>query len=206
MYFKSYQDLIKYIDGLNIYGGWKINDGLMNKRGEYVRNKGYVNELRDVFNNKSLFYKSVAISEIVTWLDNFVHLRRVFKELRKIVDGQLLNRTEIVFEYVIEMSKLSRVDVIIKHGDNLCLVEFSLVNSFNRMKRAYQQKRIELMIYKDLMYNYVPSSYFICVLPFISLFEYKEKSILRKHVDSNIKQAKFAAEYIAKYVINKKTR
>ena len=204
LYFNSLESCLKYIKELNIYGGWKINDGLMNARGKYIENKSYVNELRDTFNSKKLFHKSVAISEIVTWLDSFTHLTRIIESLRSYLSVDQFDKTEVIFEYVIEMSKLSRVDTIFKYGNNLCLLEFSLVNSFERMKRAYQNKRVELMIYKDLMLNYLSSDYKIVLLPFISLYEHKDRKLVKKHLESNLKQAEFAAKYISRYLYTKK--
>lgn len=201
LYFKTLDGCLKYIRGLDIYGGWKINDGLMNDRGKHIENKTYVNELRNTFNAKRLFHKSVAISEIVTWLDSFIHLTRIIEYLQKINQQEILSDTQVIFEYVIEMSKLSRIDVIFKYKKRLCLIEFSLVNSFTRMKKAYQNKRIELMIYKDLMLNYLPNDYKVVVLPFISLYEYKDKKTVKKHLESNLKQAEFAARYIDAYIL-----
>ncbi len=202
LYFKGISGFKKYLKEINVYGGWKIESGLMNDRGKLIDKKNYVAKLRNQFNKKKLFYKSVSISEIVTWLDTFVHITRIIEQLEYEIEKSILNQIEIIFEYVIEMSKMARVDVIFKYKYKMCLMEFSLVNGFNRMRRAYEKKRIELMIYKDLMRNYISEEYKIIVFPFIALFEYSDKTDILKHIESNEKQACFAAEYLAKYVIN----
>ena len=75
-YFNNPNDFKKFINSLNIYNDWKIGKGTMNSRGESIRNKGYTNFLRDKFNSKRMFRRSVSISEIVSWLDSFVIMRR----------------------------------------------------------------------------------------------------------------------------------
>ena len=191
-----------FIEELDIYNGWQIESGLMNDRGEKIRNKSYSVKLRKLFNDKKMFRKSVSISEIVTWLDSFVHIDRILTLLRINFDTEILNEIEISFEYIIEMSKKSRVDCIIKYKNRYCLIEFRTVNKFERMKAAYDKKRIELMIYKDMMENYMPIDSKIIVLPFIGLYEFEEGKLIEKHRINNIKQAQFASEYIDKYLVS----
>lgn len=202
IYFKNPQEFDVFINDMDIYNGWKIESGFMNDRGEKIRNKSYSVKLRKLFNDKEMFRKSVSISEIVTWLDSFTHITRILTLLRLNFDADVIKEIEISFEYVIEMSKKSRIDCIIKYRDRLCLLEFRTVSKFEKMKTAFDKKRIELMIYKDMMGNYMPEKYKIIVLPFIGLYEYEEEKLIEKHKTNNINQAKFASQYIEMYLVN----
>ncbi|MCK5761848.1 MAG: hypothetical protein KAH16_02995, partial [Candidatus Izimaplasma sp.] len=70
-YFETPKSFQRFIDELDIYNGWKITKGLMNTRGELIRNKPYSNQLRKMFSVKKAFRREVSISEIVSWLDSF---------------------------------------------------------------------------------------------------------------------------------------
>lgn len=193
----------EFVKELHIYNNeWKIRDGLLNDRGKAVQNRRYFKVLRDRFDSLNLFHMKVSLAETVSWLDSFTHVQRIIGKLKETESKANLNEVKILFEYVIEMSKSSRVDVIFKFKNRLCLLEFSTVNKFERVKRAFQQKRVELMIYKDLMLNYLPEDSRIIVLPFIGLYEYHKRHRVESHYYNNVKQAEFAAEYISKFLIN----
>lgn len=193
----------EFIKELDIYNNqWKIREGLLNERGRAVQNRVYFRELRFKFDNLNLFHMKVSLAETVSWLDSFTHIQRIITKLKEFHPKTELEKTEILFEYVIEMSKSSRVDVIFKFENRLCLLEFSTVNKFERIKRAFQQKRIELMMYKDLMQNYLPKDSKVIVLPFIGLYEYHKRHRVESHYFNNVKQAEFAAEYISKFLIS----
>lgn len=201
LYFKN-PDLFKsFIQEFDIMHGWKIESGLMNNRGKAIEDKLYTKKLRDLFSERDLFRKKVSVAEVVSWLDTFVHLDRIINFLKDRIEYSIYKDIEIVIEYVIEMSKMSRVDCIIKYESRICLIEFRTVNKFDRMKAAFDKKRIELMIYKDLMLNYLEPPTKIVLLPFIGLYEYKEKQIAQKHYENNVKNAQFASNYISRYIL-----
>lgn len=201
--FKGVFEFENFIKRLNIYGDeWRIESGLLNERGNKVKNKRYFTKLRSTFDNTGIFRKKVSIAETISWLDSFTHVMRIIKLLKLKHGVDILNDIEIILEYVIEMSKMSRVDVIFKYQKKICLFEFTTVNKFERMKRAYQQKRLELLIYKDLMLNYLTSDIRIFVFPFVGLYEYFNNTRVESHYFNNVKQAEFATEYISKFLIS----
>ena len=54
-YFEDPQEYLKFVHTLDIYNGWKICKGMMNARGELIRNKSYANQLRKMFSVKKVF-------------------------------------------------------------------------------------------------------------------------------------------------------
>ncbi len=109
-YFSNPNDYSKFLENLNIYNEWKIGKGTLNSRGESIRNKRYTNYLRNKFNSKRMFRRSVSISEIVSWLDSFVIMRRFFDKLRRLIEDDEFNDIEIYCEYMVKLSKKMRVD------------------------------------------------------------------------------------------------
>ena len=203
LYFRNPYQFKNFIIELGVYNGWKIESGLMNDRGAAISNRGYSKRLKEIFAEKKLYHKNVSVAEIVSWLDTFVHVDRILGELISNQDDSVIQNIEVYIEYKIEMAKLARVDCMFKFGKKYCLLEFRTVNKFERMKSAYEKKRIELMIYKDLMENYIEHPAKIVVFPFIGLFEYDENRLVKEHYENNVKTAKYAAEYISKYILKK---
>lgn len=193
----------EYLEEIGIYGYWRISSGLMNDRGKLIEEKSYVNILRKIFFDNHLYYKQVSIAEIVSWLDTFVHLNRILNHLIVEQPIEIVSKIQIIIEYKIEMAKLARVDCIIKYNNKYCLLEFRTVNKFEKMKSAYEKKRLELMIYKDLMENYIEYPAKIVVFPFIGLYEFDQNKRVNSHIENNKKTAKYASDYITRYVLNK---
>lgn len=198
--FESPLDFKTWMKEYNIANNWNIEHGLMNNRGKAIVDSSYYLKLSQIFNAKKMFRRKVSVAEVVTWLDSFVHIERIINDINEKIDNNSYNY-EIIFEYVIEMSKKSRVDCIFrnKKTNAMCLVEFTTVDSFEKLSNKYKSKRLELMIYKDLMMNYISDR--IVVFPFVGIFEWKYKKLVKKNYDYNIAQSKFASEYIYKYVI-----
>jgi len=203
LHFKNPYQFKNFIFELGIYNGWRIDCGLMNNRGKNIESRGYTKILRKLFEENKLFRKQVSIAEIVSFLDTFVHLERVLNLLISKEEQNIIKEIEILFEYKIEMSKMSRVDCIIKYKHRICLFELRTVDSFNKLKTAYDKKRIELMIYKDMMLNYMDKIDKIVVLPLIGLYEYKDKKLNQEFYENNLKNAEFACEYIQRYILQK---
>lgn len=203
LHFENADKFREFIFEQNICNKWKIQKGLMNTRGSAISEKRYCIELRRIFDEKKLFYKKVSVAEIVSWLDTFVHLNRVFDYIESKHGSIVSNSFEILIEYKIEMSKMSRIDCIIKRNSKYCLIELRTVNGFERMKSAFDKKRLELMIYKDLMLNYIDPASKIVVLPFIGLYEYCGGEKIVGFYNNNIKQAEFCCDYISRFVLDK---
>ncbi len=202
LFFKNPKYFCNFLNSLDIYNDWKITKGTMNSRGESIRNKRYTNYLRNRFNNKKMFRRSVSISEIVSWLDSFVIIRRFFKKLSSSITHDEFEDIELYCEYMIKMSKKMRVDFILKYKDTLLLIEFRMVNNFTKIKATWNKKKVELLVYKELLENYIPLDTKILTFAFITIYEYDGKSIDDAHLNYNNNQVDFLVEYFIKFVIN----
>lgn len=203
LFFSNPNNFFSFLNSLDIYNEWKIGKGTMNSRGESIRNKGYTNYLREKFNSKKMFRRSVSISEIVSWLDSFVIMRRFFEKLYKVIDKSEYEEIEVYCEYMIKMSKKMRIDFIIKYKDTLLLIEFRMVNDFTKIKPTWNKKKVELLVYKELLENYTSTQTKILTFAFISLYEYDGRSIDSIHLNYNNNQIDFLCEYFTSFVINK---
>ena len=202
-YFSNPRNYNKFINSLDIYNGWKISKGRMNARGEKIRNKSYSNQLRRMFSDKKAFRREASISEIVSWLDSFVMMTRVIDVLRDRLSVEEYNKIEIHFEYIIKMSKKMRVDFIIKYDNSILLLELRLIDKFEKLKVTWTKKKGELLIYKELMYNYLDKDIKILTYALITLYEYDGKEINFPHSKYNNDQANYLAEYIQKFMIKR---
>lgn len=203
LYFKTPHNFNNFLYSLDIYNEWKITKGIMNSRGESIRNKSYTNYLRDKFNSKKMFRRSVSISEIVSWLDSFVVMRRFFSKLKLEIETTEFNDIEMYCEHVIKMSKKMRVDFILKYKDTLLLLEFRMVNDFTKIKTTWNKKKIELLVYKELLENYIPNDIRILTFAFISLYEYDGKVQNDVNHNYNSNQVDFLVEYFVEFIIKK---
>ena len=201
LYFSNPVEFINYINQIEIYKEWKIESGYMNDRGSKITESKYFRDMRWLFDEKNIFRKKVSIAELTTWLDTFIHLERILTLLIANYPNKILSKIEISFEYVIDMSKQSRVDTIIKFNNNYILFEFSTVSNFTKMKSAFDKKRLELLLYKDMMANYIDYPSKLVLFPFIGLYEFNNSVLEDKHYQNNKKQAAYAYEYIKKYVL-----
>ena len=202
-HFHNPNDFSKFLDSLDIYNDWKIGKGTMNTRGESIRNKGYTNYLRDKFNSKKMFRRSVSISEIVSWLDSFVIMRRFFDKLRSSIELTEFEEVEVFCEYMIKMSKKMRVDFIIKYRNKILLIEFRMVNNFTKIKTTWNKKKIELLVYKELLENYILEDQKILTFAFVSLYEYDGRILDDIHLNYNNNQVDFLVEYFVEFIIKK---
>jgi hypothetical protein len=194
-------EFVKYIHKFEVYKDWRIENGLMNDRGYKVGESDFFMEMRNTFRSKDMFYKKVSIAEMTTWLDSFIHLERLCKLMIANFNIDKLNEIEIGFEYVVKMSKKSRVDAIIKYRGKYCIFEFSTVSSFNKLKPTFDKKRLELMIYKDMMHNYIEYPSKIICYPFIGLFEYNDEERNEKYFNNNIKNISYAYDYLKNFLL-----
>lgn len=201
LHFKNPIEFIEYIHQFDIYEDWRIQNGLMNDRGYSVAGSDFFVEIRRLFDLKEMFRKKVSIAEMTTWLDSFIHLERLCNLMIVNFSKEQLDKIEIGIEYVVKMSKKSRVDVVIKYLNKYCLLEFSTVKGFNKLKPAYDKKRLELMIYKDMMSNYIEYPSKIICYPFIGLYEYHGDKRQEKFYRNNINNISYAYEYLKKFLL-----
>ncbi len=202
-FFKEPNDFNRFIYQFDIYNGWKIGKGTMNSRGELIRNKSYTRNLKKLFSDKNAFRREVSISEIVSWLDSFVILMRVIEKLRINLSSEEFVKVKIYFEYIIKMSKKMRVDFIIEYEDTLLLLELRMVNNFRKIRGTWSNKKGELLIYKELMNNYIDDKFKILTFAFISLYEYEGREEIIAHSHYNNNQVSFLVEYIQKFMIKR---
>lgn len=203
LFFKTPTSFYKFLYSLDIYNDWKITKGTLNNRGESIRNKVYTNYLRERFNNKKMFRRSVSISEIVSWLDSFVIMKRFFQKLHSSITDEEFDCVELYCEYMIKMSKKMRVDFILKYKNTILMIEFRMVNDFTKIKKTWNKKKMELLVYKELLENYIPNQTRILTFAFISLFEYDGNKVEDIHLNYNNNQIDFLVEYFTEFVINK---
>jgi hypothetical protein len=195
LYFNSPKGFLEFTDSLNIYKGWKIYSGKMNKRGEMIRDRPYAVQLRELFSQKQMFRKQVSVAEIVSWLDNFLYMRRFLSHLEVAIGTKLFKQTEVFVEYKIKMSKMMRIDYVLQYNDNILLLEFRTLDGFNKIRSTWSKKKTELLIYKELMQNYLLDARYL-TYAFIGLYEYENSSPVPKHIDHNKKQIEYLTKYL----------
>lgn len=200
--FDTPQEFFNFYDELNIYGEWKIQKGLLNKRGSLIQNKPYVNLLRDKFFKRGFFRKQVSIAEIVSWLDTMFIIKRYLTMLQASIESSMYSQIKIYVEYMIKMSKKMRVDYIFKYNNTILLVEFRTVSTFEKIRPTWDLKFRELLIYKELMRYYIKHKSII-LYAFITMFEYDNKRLVEKNHQYNENQIKYLVEYTIKYLIQK---
>lgn len=201
LHFENLNEFRKFVNALDIYNGWKINSGILNYRGEQIRDKEYTKKLRKIFNDKKLFRRSVSISEIVSWLDSYLIINRFVNELEKAFLPDDFNKFEIYCEYKINLSKMRRIDYILAYGNKLLLLEFRLADKFTNLSNNWNKKMLELIIYKELLSNYINSETKIYLYAFISLPEYKDNDKLLKHIEYNNNSIKHMVQYVTEYIL-----
>lgn len=201
LYFENPKVFLEFLKKFNVLNEWKISSGKLNDRGKRISSKWYYRYLKDKFNSKNMFRRSVSISEVVSWLDSFVIMRRVITNLLEIGCEQQIERIEISCEYMIEMSKKMRIDYLLKYDDIVLLLEFRLVNDYEKIKTTWTKKKSELLIYKELCKNYMSADIKILTFAFISLYEYELGVPNASHIDYNNKQTLFLCDYIRKFMI-----
>lgn len=203
LYFDNPDEMIIFIDKLDIYNGWKISKGTMNERGELIRNKSYSKLLRSIFSDKEAFRRKLSIGETVSWLDSFEIMRRVILELRQKISKDIYTNIGIHFENIIKMSKKMRIDFIFEYNNQILLLEFRMVNDYTKIRSTWSKKKGELLVYKELMCNYIDDKVKILTFAFISMYEYENRNKIASHVNYNNNQVSFLVEYIQKFMINK---
>lgn len=200
LYFKTPNDLRQFVFDLNIYSGWKIEEGKMNERGKQIEEKKYTKMLRGLFKEKNFFRRNVSLAEIISWLDNLTLIQRLLDKLETSLTSDVFENLEISVEYMIKMSKRMRVDYVIVYKSNILILELRTVSSFNKVRPTWDKKFQELLVYKELMSYYIKNKNMICYA-LIPLYEFSNKFRIEKHIDNNNKQLDYLVEYISRYIV-----
>lgn len=199
-YFQSPKEFKALLQELDIYNTWQIRHGLLNFRGNEIKDKRYTKYLRSVFKEKGFFRKEVSIAEIVSWLDTSSIMYRLFEELEKRLNDKVYNSIEISLEYMIQMSKKMRVDYLLIYNKTVLLIEFRTVDHFDKIRATWDYKFKELLQYKELMSYYLDDRIFR-VYAFVPLYEYNDKVRIQKNYEYNNNQVQYLAEFIERYLI-----
>ncbi len=201
MSFRTLAAFTGFYEDLGIRGSWQIIQGHPNTRGEWIRDKPYTRRLREAFMEKGLFRRNVSVAEIVSWLDGFVIVDRLVKELQATLEADVYEGIRLFFEYRIDMSKNRRIDYVFMYRKNILLVEFRLSEKFPNVSNTWHKKELELIIYKELMRNYVPAAYKIMIYAFIAMPEGGGKGGFTREKKYNADNVKYFADYIRKYLL-----
>lgn len=200
IYFENLNEFKDFYQSLGILGGWKIQSGLMNERGEKIRDTAYVNHLQKLFMKKKLFRRVVSIAEIVSFLDGYEFLQRIVTELEKKISSETFNQIKIYLEYKIAYSKNRRVDFIIEYKESLLLTEFRLSKDFPNQSGMWNKKELELLVYKELISNYITNKK-IYLFAFIGMPEYSKNSKIMKNLLYNETNIDFFVDYLITFLL-----
>ncbi len=200
--FSNFNEFYQFYDELNIYNPWRITNEPINDRGERVRNSYYTNVFRNLFNEKHLFRRSVSVGELVSFTDNFYLIKKVIDELSSILSEKEFNEFSLYSEYRIRMSKNRRIDFILVYKKKVLLLEFRISNTFPNISNIWQRKEAELLIYKELLKNYINRDYNVYIYAFIGMPEYMNKQPVPKQVKYNDDNTKHLAKYIKQFIVD----
>lgn len=203
IYFENAHKFYEFYKQLDIYGTWKIYSGKLNDRGSKIYSKNYTKKLRAIFNEKQLFRRNVSIAEIVSWLDNYIIILRLFNYLENKIDDEIFLKMSILLEYKINYSKNRRIDMILCYKEKILLVEFMLSSRFPNISNVWQRKEMELIIYKELISNYIKNKDII-IYAFIAMPEYDDTGTIEKNIKYNTQNIYYFGDYIIEYLLDER--
>ncbi len=203
IYFKNPSNFYNFYQQLNIYGTWKICIGKLNDRGSKIYSKSYTKKLRLIFNKKQLFRRNVSIAEIVSWLDNYIIMLRLFAYIENKIDKNTFSSISILLEYKINFSKNRRIDMILCYKNKILLTEFMLSSRFPNISNVWQRKEMELIIYKELLSNYIKEKEII-IYAFIAMPEYSTTGKIEKNIKYNTQNINYFGDYIIEYLLDER--
>lgn len=198
--FTEPRQFFEFYTSLGIIHDWKIVTGRMNDRGSQIENRSYTHKLRSLFAEKKLFRRMVSIAEIVSFLDEYYLLRLILLRLKKELSPEKYAELNIYLEYKIPYSKNRRIDVVFQVGKKLLLFEFRLSATFPNQSAMWQKKELELVIYKELMSNFLDSEYQLYLYAFIGMPEYELGKKIEKNIMYNETNIDFFVDYLITYI------
>lgn len=206
LYFEKLEDFQMFYDSLDVYGKWVIQTGKMNDRGRLIENKIYTKVLRELFMQKKLFRRNVSIAEIVSFLDEYVFIERIIKNLKSKLDEKKYQLIKLYLEYKIPFSKNRRIDMIFEFKDKILVVEFRLSMDFPNQSGMWLKKEIELIIYKELLKNFLGENYRIYLYALIGMPEYHQNKMIEKNVVYNSNNISYFVDYLITYLCDENPR
>lgn len=202
LFFNNPSDFSVFYNSLNISSSWKILSGTLNSRGNSLIDKYYFKKLKYIFNSNNLFRRSVSMAEIVSFLDTYHLVNRLLFIIQQKIPAIMYNKIRMYFEYKIRFSKNRRIDLILEYNNKILLCEFRLSAKFPNLSQEWQKKEIELIIYKELMNNYLNLNKRIYLYAFIGLPEYDGNHTLDKNIKYNKDNLNYFSDYIIEYLID----
>lgn len=201
IHFKNFGAFNEFYQSLNLYHDWQIQTGTMNERGIQIANKNYGKKLKKLFADRLMFRRALSIAELTSFMDNFFFVSRLAKVLKEKLSEEQFNEIEIFKEYKILMSKNRRIDYLFKYKKAILAIEFRLSSDFPNTSGLWQKKELELIIYKELLRNYIPEDYTIRVYAFVGMPEYRQKVPIDKHLKYNQENIEYFAQYIQYFLV-----
>ena len=135
-------------------------------------------------------------------MDSLNVMVRLLESLNKNLKKADYEKLGFLMEYVIKHSKLMRIDFIILYENRILLIDFRLVDDFNKVKSTWSKKKQELLVYKELLQNYIHSDYDVYTYAMIIMYEYVGNSGNQKHIKFNNDQIEHLALYISDIIVN----
>lgn len=204
--FEKLQDFGAFYKTLKVQGRWKIQTGKMNDRGKVIENNYYAKVLRKIFMDKQLFRRNVSIAEIISFLDEYVFIERIINDLSKKACETIFSKIKLHLEYKIPFSKNRRIDMIFEYNKKILVVEFRLSMDFPNQSAMWLKKETELIIYKELLSNFIGEDYKILLYALIGMPEYHQNNIIEKNVVYNTTNVQFFTDYLLTFLCGQNMR
>lgn len=204
--FSNLEDFNVFYNTLRIRGIWLIQTGKMNERGKLIANKGYTATIKRKFMEKKLFRRNVSIAEVVSFLDEYVIIDRIISLLKHKLSEEEFNSIQLYLEYKIAFSKNRRIDMLFVVGNKILVVEFRLSHDFPNQSSMWTKKETELIIYKELLSNYILDEYKIYLYALIAMPEYHLKQKIDKNVLYNENNVLYFVDYFLTFLFGKDVR
>jgi len=203
--FDSPKNFFSFYNDLKIKD-WKISDEFVNDRGYAIRDTSYGITFKKLFNDKHLFRRKLSVGELVSFVDNFYLVNKLMLMLKDSLTNDEYSKLKLFSEYRILLSKNRRIDFILEYEDRILLIEFRISNRFPNVSNIWQRKEAELLIYKELINNYLPKRKDTYIYAFIGMPEYSMNAPVEKHINYNNNNLEHLAKYINMFIVSNKFR
>ncbi len=203
--FNSPSNFLSFYEGLNIKD-WKMSDDFINDRGYAIRDTSYGKTFKKLFNDKHLFRRKLSVGELVSFVDNFYLVNKLMLILKDMLREDEYKKLKLFSEYRIILSKNRRIDFILEYEERILLIEFRISNRFPNVSSIWQRKEAELLIYKELINNYLPKRKETYIYAFIGMPEYTMNAPVEKHINYNNNNLEHLAKYINMFIVSNEYR
>ena len=146
LYKLNVNEFTKLVEDLHLTN-WLIRDDSASSRKKQVENRPYFVDLKQRAEAEGI---TASDDEIISWLDTLNLLYYVFDR----VDDDLLNRLQVIQEYVIPFTH-KRADYLLVSSNKILILEFSYDKRGTEYK--FEKKLTQAIYYKELLSNLLPS-------------------------------------------------